>query len=220
MTTEPKSFYLSREVHQYLLDHGGAADPIGQRLIEETRKMGGISMMQVAPEQGAFMQLLATLLGAKKAIEVGTFTGFSALCLARGMGEGSHLICCDTSEEWTRVGQPYWEEAGVSDRIDLRIGPAIETLQAIPEDQGFDLAFVDADKSSYVAYGRELLRLVRPGGLIMVDNVLWSGAVVDPDNHEDNTQHIRAFNDWATGEVRCENVMIPVGDGLTLIRVR
>ena len=220
MSPEAKSFHLSEPIHQYLLAHGGAPDSIGQALIEETRELGGISIMQIAPEQGAFMQLLAGAMGARRAIEVGTFTGFSALCLARGMGEGSRLICCDTSEEWTRVGQPFWEKAGVADRIDLRIGPGIETLRAIEDDQGFDLAFIDADKPSYIAYAEELLRLVRPGGLILVDNVLWFGAVVDADNNKDSTLAIRAFNDWATAHPRCENVMLPIGDGLTLIRVR
>lgn len=220
MTAEPKSFQISKTIHHYLLEHGGAPDPIGQRLIDETGKLGDISIMQIAPEQGAFMQLLAELMGARKAIEVGTFTGFSALCLARGMGEGSQLICCDTSEEWTSVGRPYWEEARVADRIELRIGPAIETLRAIRENESFDLAFIDADKPSYVAYGEELLRLVRPGGLILVDNVLWFGTVADPDNNDERTLQIRAFNDWANAHPRCENVMLPVGDGLTLIRVR
>lgn len=220
MSTEPKSFQISSDIHRYLLEHGGAPDALGQRLIDETRELGDVSIMQIAPEQGAFMQLLAGLIGARRAIEVGTFTGFSALCLARGMGEGSELICCDTSEEWTRVGQPYWQEAGVADRIDLRIGPAIETLKAIPEDASFDLAFIDADKPSYVAYGEELLRLIRPGGLILVDNVLWFGTVADSGNQEERTLQIRAFNDWATAHPRCENVMLPVGDGLTLIRVR
>jgi len=192
---------------------------VGQALIEETRKLGGISIMQIAPEQGAFISLLASAIGARRAIEVGTFTGFSALCIARGMGEGSQLICCDTSEEWTSLGRPFWEEAGVADRIDLRIAPAIETLRGIAEDGAFDLAFIDADKSSYIAYAEELLRLVRPGGLILVDNVLWFGAVADPDKNDERTLEIRAFNEWATAHPRCQNVMMPIGDGLTLIRV-
>lgn len=220
MTADPKSFQLSKAIHQYILEHGGAPDPIGQALIDETQKLGGISLMQIAPEQGAFMHLLAGLIGARKAIEIGTFTGFSALCLARGMGEGSKLICCDTSEEWTSVGRMFWEKAGVADRIDLRLGPGIETLRSIEEDESFDLAFIDADKSSYIEYAEELLRLIRPGGLILVDNVLWFGAVVDPENNQESTLHIRRFNDWASAHPRCENVMLPIGDGLTLIRVR
>ena len=201
------------------MEHGGAPDAVGQALIEATRELGGISIMQIAPEQGAFMQLLAGVIGARRAIEVGTFTGFSALCLARGMGKGSQLICCDISEEWTDVGRRFWQEAGVADRIELRIGTAIETLRAIREDGSFDLAFIDADKSSYIDYGEELLRLVRPGGLILVDNVLWFGSVADPDNQEERTLEIRAFNDWAHEDPRCENVMLPIGDGLTLLRV-
>ncbi|MCH2184435.1 class I SAM-dependent methyltransferase [Myxococcota bacterium] len=220
MTAEPKSFQISKAIHQYLLEHGGAPDPIGQALIDETRKLGRYSIMQIAPEQGAFMHLLAGLMGARKAIEIGTFTGFSALCLARGMGEGSHLICCDTSEEWTSVGKTYWEKAGVADRIELRIGPGIETLRSIEEDKSFDLAFIDADKSSYIEYAEELLRLVRPGGLLLVDNVLWFGTVADPENNEENTLHIRRFNEWASAHPRFENVMLPIGDGLSLLRIR
>jgi caffeoyl-CoA O-methyltransferase len=219
MGSEPKSFQLSESIHRYLLENGGAPDPVGQALIERTRELGRISIMQIAPEQGAFISLLASAIGARRAIEVGTFTGFSALCIARGMGEGGELICCDTSEEWTSLGRPFWEEAGVADRIDLRIAPAIETLRSIEEDAGFDLAFIDADKSSYIAYAEELLRLIRPGGLILVDNVLWFGAVADPEINDERTLQSRAFNDWATAHPRCQNVMLPIGDGLTLIRV-
>ncbi|MDE0884875.1 MAG: class I SAM-dependent methyltransferase [Myxococcota bacterium] len=219
MGSEPKSFQLSESIHRYLLENGGAPDSVGQALIERTRELGRISIMQIAPEQGAFISLLASAIGARRAIEVGTFTGFSALCIARGMGEGGELICCDTSEEWTSLGRPFWEEAGVADRIDLRIAPAIETLRSIEEDAGFDLAFIDADKSSYIAYAEELLRLIRPGGLILVDNVLWFGAVADPEINDERTLQIRAFNEWATAHPRCQNVMLPIGDGLTLIRV-
>jgi len=218
--SDPKSFHVSAAIHAYLLDHGGRPDAIGQALIEETRRLGGISMMQIAPEQGAFMTLLARLIGARRAIEVGTFTGFSALCVARGLPADGQLICCDTSDEWTRVGRPYWEQAGVAGRIDLRIAPAIETLRSIHDDGAFDLAFIDADKPSYRAYAEELLRLVRPGGLILVDNVLWLGTVVDPTVEGESVEAIRAFNDWAASDPRVECVMLPISDGLTLLRVR
>jgi caffeoyl-CoA O-methyltransferase len=216
MATSPKSFILSPEVHDYLLAHGTRPDAIAQELIEATQKLGGISVMQVAPEQGAFMTLLAELTRSRRAIEIGTFTGYSALCLARGLGEDGELICCDTSEEWTGVGQPFWERAGVAGRIDLRIAPALETLAGLAS----QLAFVDADKPNYRAYCEALLGLVRPGGLILVDNVLWSGAVLDPSDQSANTQAIRAFNDWAAEEKRVDTVMLPISDGLTLLRVR
>jgi caffeoyl-CoA O-methyltransferase len=222
MATSPKSFILSPEVHDYLLAHGTRPDAIAQELIEATQKLGGISVMQVAPEQGAFMTLLAELTRSRRAIEIGTFTGYSALCLARGLGEDGELICCDTSEEWTGVGQPFWERAGVAGRIDLRIAPALETLAGLASQRAepFDLAFVDADKPNYRAYCEALLGLVRPGGLILVDNVLWSGAVLDPSDQSANTQAIRAFNDWAAEEKRVDTVMLPISDGLTLLRVR
>jgi caffeoyl-CoA O-methyltransferase len=217
---EPKSFHLSRAIHDYLLDHGGRPDAIGEGLVEATRQLGGVSLMQIAPEQGALMTMLARLIGARRAIEVGTFTGFSALCIARGLPEDGQLVCCDVSDEWTRIGRPYWEKAGVADRIDLRIAPAIETLRGIREDGAFDLAFIDADKPAYRDYAEELLRLVRPGGLILVDNVLWQGSVIDPEKQDESTVAIRAFNDWAAGDPRVECVMLAVSDGLTLLRVR
>ncbi len=216
----PKSFFLSEELHGYLIDHGTPPDAILRELTEETvARVGGMSIMQVAPEQGAFMTLLTRLIGAKRAIEVGTFTGYSALCIARGLPEDGELICCDVSEEWTRIGQPFWEKAGVADRIDLRIGPALETLRSLPEERSFDMAFIDADKPSYSDYYEELLTRIRPGGVILVDNVLWSGSVADPSNQEDSTNAIRAFNDLVAGDDRVETVMIPLSDGLTFIRV-
>lgn len=220
MSDQPKSFQLSRAIHDYLLEHGGQPDAIGTALIEKTRSLGGVSVMQIAPEQGAFMGLLARAIGARRAIEVGTFTGFSALCIARALPEDGQLICCDVSDEWTRIGRPFWERAGVADRIDLRIAPAIETLRAIREDGSFDLGFIDADKPSYRAYAEELIRLIRRDGLILVDNVLWQGTVVDPAAEGENVEAIRAFNDWAAADPRVECVMLAISDGLTLLRIR
>ncbi len=220
MADRPKSFSLSPEVHQYLVEHGSPPDDLQRGLIEETRKLGRIAGMQIAPEQGAFMTLLAGLIGARKAIEVGTFTGYSALCLARGLPEDGQLICCDVSEEWTSIGRPYWEKAGVAHKIDLRIGPALDTLRGLPEQPSFDLAFIDADKGSYLAYYEELLKRIRPGGAILVDNVLWSGRVADPEASDENTVAIRAFNDALAADPRVECVMLPISDGLTLARLR
>ena len=220
MAALPKSFSLSPEVHQYLVEHGSPPDDLQRGLIEETRKLGGIAGMQIAPEQGAFMTLLTSLIGARKAIEVGTFTGYSALCLARGLPEDGQLICCDVSEEWTSIGRPYWEKAGVAHKIDLRIGPALDTLRGLPEERSFDLAFIDADKGSYLAYYEELLKRIRPGGAILVDNVLWSGRVADPEASDENTVAIRGFNDALAADPRVECVMLPISDGLTLARLR
>lgn len=220
MSSDPKSFNLSPELHDYLVAHGTVPDSIQRGLIEATAALGGISIMQIAPEQGALMTMLVRLMGAKRAIEVGTFTGYSALCLARGLPEDGQLICCDVSDEWTKVGVPFWEEAGVRDRIDLRIAPALETLRSIKEDAAFDLAFIDADKPSYAAYVEELLRLVRPGGLILVDNVLWMGRVLDESANDENTLAIRAFNKKVANDPRLECVMLAISDGLSFLRVK
>jgi caffeoyl-CoA O-methyltransferase len=216
--TTPKSFFLGAEIHEYLVAHGTPPDAVQQALIGRTAELGGVSMMQIAPEQGAFITMLTRLLGVANAVEVGTFTGYSALCIARGLADGGRLLCCDVSEEWTAIARAAWAEAGVDDRIELRIAPAIDTLRALPAERTIDLAFVDADKPMYGAYADELLDRMRPGGVLMVDNVLWSGAVVDASVTDENTVAIRAFNDWLVADERVETVMLPLGDGLTLAR--
>jgi len=220
MPERPKSAWLSPELHDYLVAHGAPPDAVQHELIAETERLGGISIMQVAPEQGAFMTLLVGALGTKRAIEVGTFTGYSALCIARGLPVDGTLLCCDVSDEWTSIGRRFWEKAGVADKIELRLGPAIETLNSLPEDECFDLAFIDADKPSYRLYFEAILSRLRPNGLILVDNVLWSGAVVDPGASDENTTHIREFNDRVASDPRVEAAMIPLGDGITLLRKR
>lgn len=219
-----KSLGLSTTLHGYLVAHGTPPDSIQQGLIDETRGLGGISMMQVAPEQGAFMMILTRLLGARKAIEVGTFTGYSALSIARGLPDDGLLICCDVSEEWTSIGRPYWEKAGVADKIDLRLAPAIETLTTLVRDpaqeNAFDLAFIDAVKTEYQDYLELLHELIRPGGAILVDNVLWGGSVIDETKQDASTQAIRAFNDRLRTDDRFDRVMLPISDGLSLLRVR
>lgn len=220
MTDRPKSFHVSAEVHAYLVQHGTPPDEIQRALIEETQKLGGISIMQIAPEQGAFMTLLARAIGTRYALEVGTFTGYSALCIARALPDAGRLICCDVSEEWTTIARRYWEKAGVSEKIDLRIAPALDTLRALPEQPQLDFAFIDADKPGYIGYYEELLRRTRPGGLILADNVLWFGKVADPSIDDEQTRAIRAFNDHVAGDSRVETVMLAVSDGLSLIRKR
>jgi caffeoyl-CoA O-methyltransferase len=220
MADQPKSFHLGSEIHAYIVSHGTPPDPVQQELIEETRKLGGISLMQIAPEQGSFMTLLARAIGARHAIEIGTFTGYSALCLARGLPDDGRLIACDVSEEWTSIARRHWEKAGVAGKIDLRIGPASETLRALPEEPAFDLAFIDADKPAYPVYYELILARLRRGGLILVDNVLWMGAVVNPEANDPHTHAIRAFNDAVARDPRVDCAMLAVGDGLTLLRKR
>jgi caffeoyl-CoA O-methyltransferase len=220
MSGEPKSFFLSREAHEYLVAHGTPPDDVQRELIEETAKLGGIAGMQIAPEQGAFMTVLTRLVSARRAVEVGTFTGYSALCIARGLADDGQLLCCDVSDEWTSIGRRYWQRAGVADKIELRLGPAADTLRSLPAEELFDLAFIDADKPSYPVYYEEILRRLRPNGVILVDNVLWDGRVFQPDADDENTIAIRAFNDMVAADKRVDAVMLPVSDGLTVVRKR
>jgi caffeoyl-CoA O-methyltransferase len=220
MSDQVKSFHLTAEAHRYIVAHGTPPDAIQQELIEETRKLGGISLMQIAPEQGSFMTLLARVTGARRAIEVGTFTGYSTLCLARGLPAGGRVIACDVSEEWTAIARRYWEKAGVAEKIDLRIGPAEQTLRTLPATPDFDLAFIDADKPSYPIYYELILARLRAGGLILVDNVLWMGQVFNAAANDPQTQAIRSFNDAVARDARVDCVMLPISDGLTLLRKR
>jgi len=176
--------------------------------------------MQVAPEQGVFLTLVTRIMGARNVVEVGTFTGYSALCFARGVGEGGRVLTCDVSEEWTSVARRYWEEAGVTDRIQLVLGRAEETLRSLPVVERFDLAFIDADKTGYPVYYEEILARLRPGGVIVVDNVLWGGKVLDSAYEDADTIAIRSFNEFVAADNRVEAVMLPVADGLTLARKR
>jgi caffeoyl-CoA O-methyltransferase len=217
----PKSFFLSPEVHRYIVEHGRPPDPLLARLAEETRELvGDLVRMQVAPEQGAFLEWLTRLVDARVAVEVGTFTGYSAICIARGLAPGGRLTCFDVSEEWTAVARRYWEEAGLDDRIELRLGPAADTLAALPEEPEVDLAFIDADKESYEHYVDLLADRMRPGGVIGVDNTLWHGAVADPSVDDPTTQALRAFNDARARDERFDPVLLSLGDGLTLLRRR
>jgi len=220
MADAPKSFFLTKPVHDYLVAHAPPLDDVQRDLIAETEALGGISMMQIAPEQGAFMTVLTRLIGARHAIEVGTFTGYSSLSVARGLPDNGTLLCCDVNEEWTAIARKYWERAGVDDKIELRIAPAIETLRSLPARKRFDLAFIDADKTNYPNYYEEVLARLRPNGVILVDNTLWGGAVLDANATDDNTEAIRAFNDAVAADDRVECVILTLGDGLSLLRKR
>ena len=216
----PKSIGLSANVQEYLVAHGAGIDPIAQELIDVTAELGRVSGMQIAPEQGAFMTMLTRLLDVQFAVEVGTFTGYSALSIARGLAPGGRLLCCDVSDEWVSIGRPFWERAGVADRIEVVIAPAAETLAALPDDPPIDLAFIDADKRSYQTYYEEIVRRLSPKGIILVDNVLWAGRVADPNaDLEENpdTANIREFNASVVADPRTAQVMLPISDGLTLI---
>ena len=216
----PKAF-VPAALHEYLVAHGTPPDALQRELIEETRRAtGGLSIMQIAPEQGAFMEILARAIGARRGIEVGTFTGYSSLCLARGLADDGRLVCCDVSEEWTAIARRYWKRAGVADRIELRLGPALETLRGLPGTPDWDIAFIDADKGGYPDYYEEILARLRPGGLVLVDNVLWMGRVADPEIRDPETEAIRAFNAKLAADERIDLVMLPVADGLSLARKR
>jgi caffeoyl-CoA O-methyltransferase len=218
MTSSPKFLTLDAKLYDYMVAHGHNDDPILSELGKETQKLGRRARMQIAPEQGRLMTLLASAIGARCAIEVGTFTGYSAICIARALPPDGSLLCCDVSEEWTSIARRYWERADVADRITLKLAPAVDTLRALPTQQVFDFSFIDADKSGYLNYYEEILRRTRPGGLILADNVLRGGAVVDPTRDDEDTRAIRAFNDFVVADQRVEMVMVSVADGLTIAR--
>jgi caffeoyl-CoA O-methyltransferase len=220
VTADPKSFHLSAEIHRYLLDHTTTLDPVLVDLIAETATLGGISRMQISPEQSQFMTMFTRLIGARDAVEIGTFTGASSLAVARALPDDGTLLCCDVSDEWTDIARRYWAAAGVDDKITLEIGPAADTLAALPSEPMFDLAFIDADKPGYVTYYEHLVPRLRSGGVILVDNVLWSGAVIDEAATDEGTVAIRAFNDHVAADERVDCVMLAIGDGLSFISLR
>jgi caffeoyl-CoA O-methyltransferase len=214
-----KALPLTEELHAYMLAHCTAPDEVTADLIAETRAaLPDDAGMQVAPEQAAFLRMLTGLMGAQRAVEVGTFTGLSSLSIARGLADGGRLTCFDISEQFTDVARRYWKRAGVEGVIELRIGPAAETLRTLPAEPHLDLAFIDADKFGYPTYWAELVPRMRPGGVVLVDNVLWSGRVVDP--RSDSDRAIVAFNDMVLADDRVEVVVLPIADGLTMARRR
>ena len=217
---KPKILPLDRKLYDYFLAHRTPDDPVLVELRAETARLGDRARMQIAPEQGTFLRMLVAAIGARRAVEVGTFTGYSAICIARGLALGGRLLCCDVSPEWTAVARRYWDKAGVADRIDLRLAPAVDTLRALSGEPVVDFAFIDADKTSYPVYYEEILRRLRPGGLIAVDNVLWSGDVVRPQKRDADTRAIRRFNDLVAADERVDSVMTPIADGITLVRKR
>jgi O-methyltransferase len=217
-----RTLNLDDTLYQYLLDHSVRESALMRKLREITSQEE-MSRMQIAPEQGQFMALLVELLGAERIIEIGTFTGYSALWLAQAMPEHGELVCCDISKEWTDIGRPFWRDAGVEKRIQLHLAPALETLDNLIENGGtgsFDMAFIDADKTNYLNYYDRCLTLVRRGGLLLFDNTLWGGAVSDPAKQDADTQTLRELNDRLHKDERVSISLVPIGDGLTLARKR
>jgi predicted O-methyltransferase YrrM len=212
-----KFIRLTPELHRYVLQHGARQDDVLSRLADETSALGGVAVMQVAPDEGALLTLLVRLTGARRALEIGTFTGYSAISIARGLGDDGRLLCCDVSEEWTNVARRYFREAGVEHKIDLQIAPALDTLRALADGISFDFAFIDADKESYALYYEEVVRRLRPGGLIAIDNVLWGGKVADPEDRSETTETIRALNDRIVQDERVDVALLTIADGLTLV---
>ena len=209
---------LTPALYEYVVAHAPPLDPVLRDLRAETSALGDAARMQIAVEQGAFLTLLARAIGARYAVEVGTFTGFSAIAIARGLPGDGRLLCCDVNEDWAAIARRHFARAGLADRITLRLAPALDTLRSLPPDPAIDLAFVDADKTSYGAYYDELLPRVRPNGLILFDNVLWGGGVLN--DGSESAGAIRVLNDRVAGDARVESVMLPIADGLTIVRKR
>ncbi|KUJ66372.1 SAM-dependent methyltransferase [Streptomyces albus subsp. albus] len=217
---ESKITPITDELYEYVLANNPPLDPVQRELVDTTHaRLADVAAMQSAQEQGPLLAFLVRLTGARLVVEVGTFTGFSALSMAQALPADGTLIACDISEEWTAYGREAWAKAGVADRIDLRIAPALDTLRALPAEPHIDLAYLDADKQNYIAYWDELVPRLRPGGLLVADNVLWDGKVLDPEATGD-TAAIQAFNRHVAADPRTEAVMLTVADGLTLARRR
>ncbi|MDQ1538598.1 MAG: caffeoyl-CoA O-methyltransferase [Actinomycetota bacterium] len=216
-----RNFTITDDVRDYAASHGSwPQDEVVERLHSRTKALGDVAGMQIGDDQGQLLTMMAKLVGARLAVEVGTFTGYSSLCIARGMAEGGSLLCCDVSEEWTAIAREAWDEAGLGERIVLKLAPAIRTLNALPHESVIDLVFIDADKTGYLDYWDELVPRVRSGGVLLVDNVLWSGQVVDDETTDEATVALRAFNDAVAADERVEVMVLTAFDGLTIARKR
>ncbi len=211
---------LDDDLHAYLVEHGSRQDDVLARVQEETAKMGSLAAMQIAPDQGAFMEILTRSIGAKEALEIGTFTGYSAISIARGLAPAGRLLCLELSDEYAEIAAGNLAAAGVADRVEIITGPAAETLRKLPEREHFDLVFIDADKTGYPVYFEEALKRTRPGGLILLDNMLQDGRVLDPDPDDESTNAIVALNKELAGDERVDLAMVAIADGITIARKR
>lgn len=212
--------FIDDAIYDYVVAHSESPDPVQMSLIEATEELGAWSAMQIGPDQGAFMSILTAVLQPRFVVEIGTFTGYSSLAIATALPAGATLLCCDISEEWTTLAREHWERAGVADRIELVIGPAADTLAGLPEHQEVDLAFIDADKTGYLAYYEALVPRLSERGLILIDNTLWSGQVVAAADNSADTVALRELNDHVVADPRTEVALLTIGDGVTMIRRR
>jgi caffeoyl-CoA O-methyltransferase len=218
-TTRRRTRFIDPVIDDYAAAHSAAPDAHQldlQRVTQE--KTGRAAGMQIGDDQAVLMEILVRAMGAKRAVEIGTFTGYSALAVARGLGPDGHLLCCDVSEEWTAIARAAWEKAGVAERIELRIGPGLETLRSLPPIEQFDFAFIDADKTGYAQYYEEVLTRLRAGGLIILDNMLQGGHVVDERDDSDHVAAIRLLNQVIADDPRVKVVLIPIGDGVSIVQ--
>jgi caffeoyl-CoA O-methyltransferase len=228
MTSETRPKYAAKRpsvlepaIEDYIAAHSTRPDAHQEALEAATRaKTGPAWPMQIASDQAVFLEILVRAMGARRAIEIGTFTGYSALAIARGLGAEGHLLCCDISEEWATIARAAWADAGVADRIELRIGPAIDTLRALPPGEQFDFAFIDADKPGYVSYYEEIVVRLRPGGLVLIDDVLQGGTVADPAAVDERVVAIRAVNELVANDPRVVVAMVPIGNGVSIAQKR
>ena len=211
---------LTPELHRYIVEHGARRDEAMRAVEEETEELGGIAVMQTAPDQAALITLLVRAIGARRAIEVGTFTGYGAIAIARGLPADGELVCCELSEEYAEIAGRNVEAAGVADRVEIRLGPALETLRTLTGGEPFDFAYIDADKPGYDDYYEQCLARLRPGGLILLDNVLLSGRVLDPPEGDDSARALAALNDKLAADERVDLAMVGIADGITIARKR
>jgi caffeoyl-CoA O-methyltransferase len=214
-----RSQFIDAVIDDYAAAHSTPPDADQLELQRVTReKTGRAAGMQIGDDQAVLMEMLVRAMAATRAVEIGTFTGYSALAVARGLGPGGRLLCCDVSEEWTAIARQAWQKAGVADRIELRVGPALETLRSLPPGEQFDFAFIDADKTGYAQYYEEVLTRLRPGGLILLDNMLQGGQVADDLVNDESVAAIRSLNDAIAADPHVKVVLIPVGDGVSFVQ--
>ena len=219
MEARHRSTFIDPDIDAYASAHSTGPDALQCGLQATTQeKAGRWSMMQIGDDQALLMETIVRAMGARRAVEVGTFTGYSSVAIARGLGPGGHLLCLDVNEEWTAIARDAWERDGIADRVELRIGPAADTLRALPREEQFDFAFIDADKTGYPVYYEEILPRLRVGGLILIDNVLQGGRVADDAADDENVVAMRALNDAIVADARVRVVMLPIGDGVSVVQ--